>query len=370
MMTKGTLGVVSKNRPTRFDTSLDAPARLRIFGDSSLARRIGMVLRRSPAYLIATAIRILSFLSVSRQSSADSQSGLVFELSADSVSSMSAPAPQYSCPHCQGVFQTAVSQQPQTVACPHCGQHTTIAAATADAGARGATPESALASRRRQRRPVQSTGWLLLLGCLVVVVALLVFLGGKLLSALNNKSSQAASGEALNSEDNEYELANDDQLWTDASKRSQLLEGYLVKVIRAELGDVRGRDSSNTVQTLEKDGLQIGLEIRNAERESTRRYQSWYAASREDAAHAQLRDDLGNIYPLLYFADVHELQGHTAEAELVFGQRVRDVLIFEVPKGVDRNRVTYFHLRLEAAPLGRRGRFQFLIPISMVHNWQ
>jgi hypothetical protein len=202
---------------------------------------------------------------------------------------------------------------------------------------------------------------------MVVVVALLVFAGGRFFFFLLTSGDTKSDDSTID----QIDPAAGNQLWTDAGKkRSQLLEGYHVKVIRAELDQVLGRDSSNTVQTLQKDGLQIGLEIRNTERETTKPYTSWYAASREGEAHAQLSDNMGNVYPLLYFADVHQLRGHTAEAQLPFGQRVRDVLVFEVPKEVDRNQVTYFHLRLAMTPLGARGHFQFLIPISMVQNWQ
>jgi len=209
-------------------------------------------------------------------------------------------------------------------------------------------------------------GWMLVLGCMIAAVALAVFAGGRLLTK-HPLTSSSGSGDA---NVDPFDRAVNDGLWTDASKRSQLLEGFHVKVIRAELGEVLGRDGSEGVQTLQKDGLQIGLEIRNTDRETTKSYQSWYAASREGEAHAQLSDSLGNVYPLLYFADVDQLRGHTASAELAFGQRVRDVVFFEVPTNVDRNRVTCFYLRLSAAPLGTRGHFQFRIPISMVQNWQ
>jgi hypothetical protein len=146
--------------------------------------------------------------------------------------------------------------------------------------------------------------------------------------------------------------------------------GFEVKVVRAELGQVLGRDETNAVQTLHEDGLQFALEIRNVERNATLHYKSWYADSREGDTSAELKDNLGNTYPLVYFKNVTQLRGHEAEAKLDPSQKVRDILVFEIPAAVDRHQVTHFHLLLEANPLNTAGRFRFRIPVSMVTNWQ
>ncbi|MBM3999529.1 MAG: hypothetical protein FJ297_08335 [Planctomycetes bacterium] len=156
----------------------------------------------------------------------------------------------------------------------------------------------------------------------------------------------------------------------DASKASLRQGVYEVRIVRAGIGPILGRDASNAVVTLADECLRITLQVQNVSK-VTVDYRGWYSESlREDGpVAAKLTDDRSRPYSLLEFGEGDKVQGIQTDVDLEPSRRVTDSLIFDVPSDLDRSSVRAFHLWLDGAAQGIEHPFRFRIPVDMIEGW-
>jgi hypothetical protein len=278
---------------------------------------------------------------------------------------------QFACPLCQGLFQCELSgAEPAQVECPHCQQIVTVATEPMTSPPPGSTtlaePTSGEAESDEADQQVSSRaslGKVLLILLVLAVSTGLVFLWYQRTRTSPLPTSTGGAGESSPRES--------EQGWADATKVALRLGNWEVRITRAELGPVIGRDAQNAVVPLNDQALQIALQVRNLAPE-TLEYRSWYATSILEGGiiSADLVDDRGFQYALEAFGEGQKLRGHTPRIRLEPGQRVQDLLVFHIPPDLDRAVVQSFRLWLEGGAVGVAGKFQFEIPVAMVQNWR
>jgi hypothetical protein len=278
---------------------------------------------------------------------------------------------QFRCPHCTGVFQVPAAAGPQTVACPLCSKLVTVVLEPSRAAkAAKVLPGNLDRSEPLVRTRPDSDSRTRRLTQIAVALLLLLLLAGlgyyfglpAFLGLAKNNGQQAADPNGP--PDAAPPIADG---WADARTKSLRTSAFEVKILRVERGPVLGRDVNGAAMTLDDEGIMVYLRVRNIS-DATRNYSSWYAASASEDAdvHAELTDNLGNVYPLQYFAGASRLRGHTPEAELVPSQRIEDVLVFDIPASVQIPTVSHFLLKLDGNLLGSGQPFQFAIPRAML----
>lgn len=290
--------------------------------------------------------------------------GVVFAMSASS-------SHQFACPLCQGLFQCELSgAEPEQVECPHCQQIVTVAPgpATRPPGdstilAEPTRGEAESDETDQRVSPRSSLGRNLLVFLTLALSTGWAFLWYQRTRTFPLPTSTGGGGESSPSES--------EQGWADATQVALRLGNWEVRITRAELGPVIGRDAQDAVVPLNDQALQIALRVRNLAPE-TLEYRSWYATSILEGGivSADLVDDRGFQYALEAFGEGRKLRGHTSQIRLEPGQRVQDLLVFHIPPDLDRAAVKSFRLWLEGGVVGVAGKFQFEIPVSMVQNWR
>lgn len=234
----------------------------------------------------------------------------------------------------------------------------------------GAVPEAAARPRLAKR---SSGGGLMMIG--LAVVALLVIGGGGALLVMYKgtgifmQESTRGTGEAGRRGETD-DGAGGTVTWTDASK-SAALNHIKVRIDRVEFGEVRAKDARNKVQTSDNANfLQIFLELEN-QGDKPVDYQSWYGnefSSDEGQVVALLADQDGHEFPMMTFGDVARVRGHVTQEQLNKRDKVQDVVIYDLPDGVDRRSIKSLHLTLPAAAYGDRGLYRFKIQAAMIDD--
>lgn len=162
--------------------------------------------------------------------------------------------------------------------------------------------------------------------------------------------------------------------WADASRGIVVsINDVAVRVDYAGYGAVRAKNEQNEVIVSDQSNyLQIYLDIKN-HGPSLRNYTSWYGQSfltPDGEVAATVVDDQGRQYEMTRFTHVHSVKGHTPEAMLADKDSVKDVVIFEIPEGVNRAAIHYFQLELPAACYGGRGVYRFEIPAGFIQDFR
>ncbi|MBC8875862.1 MAG: hypothetical protein H8E44_41075 [Planctomycetes bacterium] len=137
-------------------------------------------------------------------------------------------------------------------------------------------------------------------------------------------------------------------------------------------GEVRAKDEDNQViVSQDKNYLRVYVNIKNL-RPTVLRYNSWYGNSfSSEGGHvaATLVDDGGQQYEMLTFTGVTEVHGHTREAVLSTNEVAKDVLVFVIPRTIDRTTIGYFRLDLPAEAYGDAGIYRFEIPRRVIRGF-
>jgi len=187
----------------------------------------------------------------------------------------------------------------------------------------------------------------------------------------------AAEAAALAAEELVEELKAEEELfdkphWSDASRFTLQKEAMKVRVREVVWGPVMTRDTSRRVIADDQtEFLCVYLSLRNS-RDEVRFYRSWYGGKFNISGEAKtvnLTDNADRAYPLHRFTAVTSIQGHVPAAELRRPEEVRDLIVFNIPEGLDRNSVEWLHLELPAAAYGGEGFLRFEIPVAMIQNW-
>ncbi|HTN74538.1 MAG TPA: hypothetical protein VL096_04800 [Pirellulaceae bacterium] len=156
--------------------------------------------------------------------------------------------------------------------------------------------------------------------------------------------------------------------WSNAAEESLIMNEVVVRVLSAELGEVRGRDGErNTVVSNDPNLLTIRLRI-TSHRERPYQYRSWYTndfETNQGRRTAQLHDEQGQIF-VPHRIRWQELQNHTPSAELLKNDPITDVVIFQLPDAASRAPSSYYRLELPAAAYGKGGTYRFQIPGDMI----
>jgi hypothetical protein len=173
------------------------------------------------------------------------------------------------------------------------------------------------------------------------------------------------------------ELQAEDELseqprWSDASRFTLQKEAMKVRVREVVWGPVMTRDTSRRVIADDQsDFLCVYLSLRNS-RDETRYYRSWYGGKFNVSGAAKtvtLTDNADRSYPVHRFTAVTSIQGHVPAAELKRPEDIKDLIVFDLPEGLNRDSVEWLHLELPAAAYGGDGFLRFEIPVSMIQNW-
>jgi hypothetical protein len=161
--------------------------------------------------------------------------------------------------------------------------------------------------------------------------------------------------------------------WADASLASLQANQVLVGIPRVEYAEVLGRDQSNRI--IASDGrryLLVHLKIQNMGKRIVD-YRSWYGNAFDDdgtARVAQLADAFGRSFDLMVFADARSIKGHVPKAELAPGDRIGDLLVFQLPEGFAGKSPEHLLLELPALACGGTGCYRFRIPCTMIEGWE
>jgi hypothetical protein len=150
----------------------------------------------------------------------------------------------------------------------------------------------------------------------------------------------------------------DSSEWVDVSQHYLQHGRVRVRVTGAEIKRVQFKDPRSKASA---DGEKLVLTLRliNVQGADKIDYKGWQAASK-----LQLEDNQGKIYPQPNFGSGGEVVGQVETAALYPGKEIRDVLIFEAPRG----RVEYLKLELPAFVFGRKGSLRLKIPGTMIRR--
>lgn len=158
-------------------------------------------------------------------------------------------------------------------------------------------------------------------------------------------------------------------LWADGSRRSLRKNGMKVRLEEVEYFPIYGYDENRRLIRLgDKPYLKIIFNVTNQWARS-QRYTPWYGNTFEVEGRttgAMLWDDQGREYAVQIFTDVPSLQGQQFECYLEKNQELNDLLIFDVPEGVDLLQVKSWRLQLPASAVGQVGAYRFEIPVGML----
>jgi hypothetical protein len=161
--------------------------------------------------------------------------------------------------------------------------------------------------------------------------------------------------------------------WTQAPGNSVRAGPARVEVVRAEIGEARGKDAAGNVIISDGDFLQILIRIEN-NTPLPLEYRSWYGNDFANPGESQplrvkLTDDEQRTYAWVLFDDVERVRWHTPQATILPRKTVEDVIIFELPPGATKEKLKYVRLELPAAAVGyRAGYYRFEIPRSMIEG--
>ena len=153
--------------------------------------------------------------------------------------------------------------------------------------------------------------------------------------------------------------------WVDASKASLQIDRVNIRVKRVEFGHVNGRNEKNRITLSADSYLAVYVQLNN-QAGAPRGYRSW---CREDPdGSAKLSDDSDRVYGISLPADIQRIRGRTAEADLVAGEVVEDVLLFVTPADWTVGGVEYLRLELAASAFGGEGVYRFQLPGNMIRD--
>ncbi len=211
---------------------------------------------------------------------------------------------------------------------------------------------------------------------IISVVATAALLGGGLMAwKLNRQPKPKSAGTAAEATDtptNTNQRSNRQQplkppfpvRYSSALARAQRLGGIRVQVTRIRYAPVVAKTNTNKVlRTKGASFLQIELEIQNRTTLPVQ-YQTWYGSTftwKNWELTATLIDDQDRRWPLVVFDDAKAIRGHTRQAQLDPGDRIRDLLVFEPPTDDWPADVQSWELFLPALALQIEGGFGFIV---------
>lgn len=158
-------------------------------------------------------------------------------------------------------------------------------------------------------------------------------------------------------------------MWTDASQRALRKNGMKVRIEALEYFPIYGYDEQRRLIRLsDQPYLVVRLNVTNQWPKS-QKYVPWYGNTFDVEGRttgAMLWDDRGNEYAVQIFEDVPSIQGQQFERHLEKGQEVNDLIVFEVPAGVDLRELKSWRLQLPSAAVGQIGAYRFELPRTML----
>ncbi|TWT29663.1 zinc ribbon domain-containing protein [Blastopirellula retiformator] len=166
---------------------------------------------------------------------------------------------------------------------------------------------------------------------------------------------------------------NDDSFyinWSDASKKSKILDGLKVKVHHVDWGEVRGHDEQGELQTSGRPFMVVYLEIGNRSGKPIH-FKTWYGTEFKSPAGfrtAQLSDEQRNIYYPTRFDDIARLKWNTPEKTFEPKEDGTDSIVFDVGEDFNPKTVQNLYLDLPGQAIGEGGSFRFKIPRSMIQG--
>jgi hypothetical protein len=212
------------------------------------------------------------------------------------------------------------------------------------------------------------TALMLLLGVGTVTVALLVFLQ-------RNSRDQAAGRNGGRSDSpfvsNSNSTGDAPHRWLKASQGALRIGATKVEIVRAEYGEVRGKDEFGVVVISPQRYLQVLVRVENSGLKPIQ-YNSWYGndfPTADGSVRAQMHDNLARDYPWVLFDDVQRVRWNVPAATIEPRKYTEDVMIFQLPEGGDLAAVEYFRLELPAAATGQAGFYYFELPRDMIDEF-
>lgn len=207
--------------------------------------------------------------------------------------------------------------------------------------------------------------WLLLGGLALGALVAFAFVIG-LISSGGIVASRQGDGEHVE-QVVILEQAPQEEKWTDASERSQLVQNVAAKVQFFEYGPVLTRDERGQPKPADDQSyLQVTVELKNNTKQ-TLEYHSWYANQFDmdgQILEAELVDDRGIRYPRKVFENVDSLRGLTLHQTFEHTKAISDVIVFAVPENSDLKEAKYFRLKLPLAAVGKDDWFRLELPQS------
>lgn len=252
------------------------------------------------------------------------------------------------CPSCGQTISVSTSAGTNAFSCPLCGEGFELESAPSDrpGGQQAAGTNSPAPLHQRTQK--WSSGAVALVTLVIVMAA--VGIGGYF-------ASQTPVGKPTTQEEQ-----ND---WPIATQSGHTLDGVTVRVQSVQVGPVRAKNADGTAFVSDRqDYWTVRLRIRNG-KETSIEYQTWHAADFGGEA-ATMKDDNGNSFVMQQFEDVALLQGQTLKKTLAPRESTLDVIVFEAPEGLDRDKLRELRLELPGAACQVNGVFRQVIPKSLV----
>ena len=217
----------------------------------------------------------------------------------------------------------------------------------------------------KQRKGGNLANLIILAAILMLVVGGLgvayLFVGNKLFETANKPAEKKVlQGKGKPSKE-------DKKNWTTAKKQAAKLGHSRVEIEKVIFSPVRGKDASNVVQTSgDTSYLHVYVKVKNNGADGSP-YLSWYGNLFEDGVYrAELYDQDDNEFEMMVFEDITAVSGHVAEKEMAEKETLKDVIIFELPEGIEITDVEELYCRLPGQAVNVRGEFKFKIPSSMI----
>jgi hypothetical protein len=159
--------------------------------------------------------------------------------------------------------------------------------------------------------------------------------------------------------------------WDDAKAGPRTLGPAMVEIVRAEYGEVRGKDAEGNVIISDTPYLMILLRVENRQR-SPINYRSWYGndfKSSYGPLRVRLIDQAQHEFKWTIFNDVKQVRWHTPTAIIEAGKHVEDVIVFTLPENVEPGSLKFVRLELPSEAVGQNGTFfRFQISREMIEG--
>jgi hypothetical protein len=263
------------------------------------------------------------------------------------------------CPRCNEEISVELATGASIYGCPICGGEFQIedpgATKEIARGEVAASVESAKPPQVPLHRPAKR-----LSGGAIALVTMLIVGGGVTIYAIF--ASQVPVGEPV--------AQSQQGEWTIANQSGYTIDGVTVRVQSVQIGPVRAKNSDGTAFVSDRqDYWTVKLRIRNGS-ENSIEYRTWHTADfpGDNLRSAIMKDDTGKRFVMQQFEDVSVIQEQTLKKTLSPRESTIDVIVFEAPDGIDKEKLKELRLELPGAACQVKGVFRQIIPKSLIEE--